>query len=104
MKSIFRFFDLLCTFSLLVFFVGSCMERKNNKKNNKLNFDLYDSGDEITKIFSLWLANRKFDYNKEVDVYYIFSRILYFMSFGLVMSNKVENVLNNEKKKCYFYK
>ncbi len=104
MKSFFRLLDLLCTFSLLVFFVVSGLERKKKKKSNKLSFDLYDSSDEVTKVFSLWLANRKFDYNSEMDFYYIFSRVLYFMSFGLVMSNKIEEASKSKKNKCYFYK
>ncbi len=102
MKSIFRFFDLLCTFSLLVFFVASGIERKKNKKNSKLSFDLYDSSDEITKVFTLWLSNRKFKYDNDIDFYYIVSRILYFMSFGLVMSNKVDEVC--KPRRSYFYK
>ncbi len=90
MKIYFKFVDSLCTSSLIFYLFFSSLY-KNNKKSNTMHFDLYDRDDGITKLLFLWLSNRKFNYNKDIDSNYLITRILYFTGFFLIMNNKISD-------------
>lgn len=91
MNWLFKYFDKLCTFFLSLFLIVSLIECKPKEKGNSLYFDINDNRDEVSRLIFLWLVNRKYDYEKDIDFMYVFSRLLYFLSFGLVLGYRFKN-------------